>query len=302
MKCTAILFCFISFYIEMMSFPSIADEQNIKFMPGIKIGTIQSDLIREASGIVAGRRNASVLWVRNDSGNAAKIYALNPSGKLLGIFAVKGSICRDWEDIAIGPGPENNCDYLYIGDIGDNNAKYSSVIIYRVKEPDVDPNGAGKEIEIGPPDKFELVYPDGPKDAETLLVDPLTSDIYIITKRNFFSKVYLAQNPLQTDKPTMMNLVTILPWGLATGGDVSPDGKLVIVRGLTNASIWQRPEGEPLWHAFSGKYSTIELMPEPQGEGICFDPKGLGFFTVSERLHPPIYYFQGLVSTNESSD
>jgi hypothetical protein len=87
-------------------------------------------------------------------------------------------------------------------------------------------------------------------------------------------------------------LATFLPWGLATGGDVSSEGDLVIIRNLTNACIWRRSEGESLWQAFHGKYSTIELMPEPQGEAICFDADKLGFFTLSEKKHQPIYYYQ----------
>ena len=33
------------------------------------------------------------------------------------------------EDIAIGPGPITNLQYLYVGDIGDNNVSRSSVVI-----------------------------------------------------------------------------------------------------------------------------------------------------------------------------
>ena len=44
-------------------------------------------------------------------------------------------------------------------------------------------------MEIGPADSINLVYPDGSKDAETLMVDPLNGDIYIITKRELFCSV-----------------------------------------------------------------------------------------------------------------
>jgi hypothetical protein len=237
--------------------------------------------------------------VHNDSGNPAKLYAINTKGELLGIFSLTGSRCRDWEDIAVGPGPEANVDYLYIGDIGDNSGAYPSVTVYRIPEPVVDSNSIFSELQTEPAEKIEFIYPDGPKDSETLLVDPLTKDIYVITKRNLFSRVYLAPYPQSTDKPTKMLLVAILPWGLATGGDVSPDGKLVVVRGLTSASIWHRHESQPLWKAFLGDYSTIELMPEPQGEAICFDASSSGFFTTSEKPFQPIYYFQNLNLTKE---
>lgn len=289
--------CFV--VLSFLAAVSFAGEQGMKFMPGKKVGTIQSDLIQEASGIVTSRKNASVLWVHNDSGNSPKIYAINPSGELLGAFGIKDTHCRDWEDIAIGPGPEENRDYLYIGDIGDNKAKYPAVTVYRVPEPNVDNNRDGKEFEIGPAEGIELVYPDGPKDAETLLIDPITKDIYVISKRSIFSKVYLAPYPQSIEKPTKLILMSILPWGLATGGDVSRDGRLVIVRGLTSASIWHRPEGKPLWDAFEGECTSIELMPEPQGEAVCFDADMSGFFTLSEKPFQPIYYFRNVDSKED---
>jgi len=270
---------------------TIASQGELKFNPGKKIATIKSNAIQEASGIVASRKNKSILWVHNDSGNSSKIYAINYSGKLLGTFTIEGAHSRDWEDIAIGPGPNKNTDYLYIGDIGNNEGKYPTITICRIPEPNINSKFSDKKIKIGPPDVIELTYPDSPRDAETLLVDPLYGDIYVVTKRNIFSRVYHAPYPQSTDKPNVMIHVTLLPWGLATGGDVSPDGKLIIIRGPSAALIWRRPENEPLWRAFLGSYSTIELMPEPQGEAICFDSDGLGFFTLSEGTKQPLYYY-----------
>ena len=279
---------------EIFCSSAIASESDreLKFKPGVKIGTIKTDLIQEASGIAASRKNKSILWVHNDSGSSSVLYAINYTGKLLGTFIIKDARCRDWEDIAIGPGPDKNKDYLYIGDIGDNESKHSKVTIYRVPEPNVNSNASDKKIEIGPPDVIELTFPDRPKDSETLLVDPLNGDIYLITKRNLFSRVYHAPYPQSIDKPAEMVYVAILPWGFATGGDVSPDGKLVIVRVPASALIWKRSENEPLWRAFLGQYLDIELIPEPQGEAICFNSNGLGFFTLSEKANQPLYYYQ----------
>ncbi len=244
------------------------------FLPGKQVGTVQTTQIKEASGIVASRMSPGVLWVHNDSGNSPRVYALNVEGRLLGTYRLKGTRCRDWEDIAIGPGPDPQRSYLYIGEIGDNRARYPSITIYRVREPAVDPSRVLAETEIGPADAIELTYPDGPKDAETLLVDPLNSDIYVIAKREFFCRVYRAAHPQSATKRTMMKLVATLPWGFAVGGDVSPDGQWVIVRGPFSASLWRRAEGRELWRAFATECLRLELMHEPQGEGICFDRDG----------------------------
>jgi len=265
--------------------------KDIEFLPGRQVGTVQTELIAEASGIVSSYKNPSVLWVHNDSGDSAKIYAINSKGELLGKYTIEKSRCRDWEDIALGPGPDSQQQYLYIGDIGDNKAKYPSITVYRVSEPKVDPKPAVVETKIGPAESIELTYPDGPKDAETLMIDPLSGDIYIIAKREFFCRVYRAGYPQSTTSSTEMKLVATLPLGFAVAGDVSPDGRLIIVRGMFNAALWVRPEGKELWQAFSGEKYPLELKQEPQGEGICFDAEGLGYFTIGEMRHPPIYYF-----------
>jgi hypothetical protein len=262
-----------------------------EFAAAQQMGIVRSQLTREISGIVASRQSPGVLWVHNDSGDKPRVYAINTKGDLLGICNVGGATARDWEDIAIGPGPDPNRQYLYIGDIGDNQAKRPEVVIYRVPEPKISTTTDFGMMPIGPAEAIHLTYPGGPRDAETLLVDPLTRDIYVIAKRELFSKVYRAGFPQSTTGPSRMEGVTVLPWGFAVGGDVSPDGREVIVRGMFNASLWARPAGEPLWHAFSGKQIHLPLAHEPQGEAICFDSKGLGYFTISEGANPPLYYF-----------
>jgi len=276
--------------------------QNPKFVGGKQVGTVRTKLLKEASGIVASRRNPGVLWVHNDSGDSARVYAINAKGTLLGIYRIAGAQLLDWEDIAIGPGPDPNQDYLYIGDIGDNRAKRPSVTVYRIREPKVDPNQSLTDTVIGPADSINLRYPDRPRDAETLIVDPLNSDIYIISKREIFSKVYRAAHPYSTSKTSTLDIVATIPWGLAVGGDVSPDGNLVIVRGLHNASIWQRPKGQELWRAFTGRQLKVELLEEPQGEAICFDSQGRGYFTISEMPHPPLYYFGSSTASVKPKD
>lgn len=262
-----------------------------EFLPGRQVGVVQSDLLREVSGIAASRRNPGVLWVHNDSGGGARVYAIDTKASLLGACTVRGATARDWEDIAVGPGPDPNEHCLYIGDIGDNQAKRREVTVYRVPEPRIGTTTPFGQMTIGPAETITLTYPDGPRDAETLLIDPLTRDIYIVSKRTMFSRVYRAAFPQSTTLRTMMECVAVMPWGFATGGDISPDGWRVIVRGMFNASLWERPAGEPLWRAFSGKQVQIPLANEPQGEAICFDAQGKGYFTISEMAHPPLYYF-----------
>ena len=275
-----------------LSFSCASFARSDAFTSGRPLGVVQSDSLQELSGIAAGRRNPGVLWGHNDSGEAPRIYAINEKAQLLGVCNIRGANNRDWEDIAVGPGPDPNRSCLYLGDIGDNAAKYPEIIVYRVPEPKVDAATSFGQMTVGPADAIRLTYPDGPRDAETLIVDPLTRDIYVISKRELVPKVYRAAYPQSLTQQTTLEQVAVLPFGMfPTGGDVSPDGQRVIVRGMFSAAIWERPANEPLWHAFSGGAKTIPLASEPQGEAISFDRQGEGYFTISEGKHPTLYYF-----------
>jgi hypothetical protein len=260
-----------------------------KFLAGHKVGTLQSALIKESSGLAASRKNPGVLWTHNDDGPAC-VYAMTAEGKHLGVYNLEGAKNRDWEDIAIGPGPQANVEYLYVGEIGDNDSKHKSIKIYRVPEPDVNANQKPAAVTVGGVETIELTYPDGPRDAETLMVDPKTKDIYIVSKEQT-SKVYRAAYPQSTTGKTALEQVAKLHWGMATGGDISPDGNEIIIRGYYSGALWQRLKEGPLWKAFEGSECSIPIIIEKQGEALCFDANGMGYYTTSEHRYQPIYYF-----------
>ena len=261
-----------------------------QFFSGEEIGTVQYGSINEASGIVASRKNLNVLWAHNDSGDSARVFAMNTEGDHLGIYNITGAGAVDWEDIAIGPGPVADQDYLYIGDIGDNGAgRTSGVQVYRVPEPAVDPDQEPENVWLTGVETITLEYPDGARDAETLMVDPANGDIYVVSKRDSKSRVYLAAYP-QTASMTMV-FVAELPWDWATGGEISPLGTEIIIRRYADAYVWPVVDYGFLWNAFDEEPCSVPLVFEPQGEAVCFDAFGFGYFTVSENLYQPIYYF-----------
>ena len=102
-------------------------------------------------------------------------------GKLLATLTINNTKNRDWEDIAIAKDPHTGKSYIYIADIGDNNAKYNSVYIYRVREPLIANND--KIIQSSQVDTIEIQYEDGPRDAEAIFLEPKTGDIYLIRQK-----------------------------------------------------------------------------------------------------------------------
>ncbi len=55
-------------------------------------GILASDAIKETSGIAASRRVDNVWWVHNDSGDTARVFAINTSGQTLGEYALSGVV------------------------------------------------------------------------------------------------------------------------------------------------------------------------------------------------------------------
>lgn len=68
-------------------------------------GPLQEPRLIETSGLVASPSQADVLWLHNDSGDDAVIYAVSPTGKALATVLIDGMEFRDLEDIAAGPCP-----------------------------------------------------------------------------------------------------------------------------------------------------------------------------------------------------
>ncbi len=111
------------------SAPAFGERQNL--------GLVKNDDIIEASGIAASYKNKGVLWTHNDAGNENRIFALDTTGSNLGEYYLYNATNRDWEDIAIDPGPDDSKSYIYVGDIGDNDDEYIYKYIYRFEEPNV---------------------------------------------------------------------------------------------------------------------------------------------------------------------
>lgn len=259
---------------------------------GVVLGNLASPAITEASGLVWSRAHADVLWTHNDSGGSATAFALNSAGDQLGSFALMAAGAVDWEDIAIGPGPLPGQDYLYLGDIGDNFSTRPSIQIYRVAEP-ANPDLGGGQMSIGGVATLEADYPDGPHDAKTLMVDPVSGDLFIVTEAGATSQLFRWPAP-QLAGPvfTLEEVGTVAhASNNATAGDISPLGDFVIVRTGNSARLWLRAQGTPLADAFDTEPCELPLVAEFQGEAIAIHPAGDGYTTLGEALNQPLWDF-----------
>ena len=135
------------------------------------------------------RRNKGVFWIHNDSGGKNRVFAVDISGRVLGEYRLEGADARDWEDIAVGPGPRSGTSYLYVGDVGDNANRRGDVQVYRVAEPSVSTGRKPAKEKLSGVERINLRY-ENPHDhsktistdVEGILVDPLSGDLFIFGK------------------------------------------------------------------------------------------------------------------------
>lgn len=263
-------------------------------------GLIEFNAINEASGIAASWRNPGILWTHNDSGDRNRLFALDSTGSHRGVFILSGARNRDWEDIAVGPGPVKGQSCIYIADIGDNKSKHYTKYIYRVAEPEVKSAARSGTTVLGSVATFAFQYPDGNRDAEALLVDPLTQDIYIVSKREERVHVYRASWPQPFSETgfrsvTLLEFICELPASWINAGDISPDGRRVLLKNPSTLFLWERNGERPLEAVFQQAPEMLPYIQEPLGEAVCWQVNGNGYYTISEEIyHIParLYYYQ----------
>jgi hypothetical protein len=264
------------------------------FKAPVATGSVMEEGLNEISGIAVSRKNARVIWVVEDSGNGGQVHALNDAGKLLATYSIGGA-ALDMEDLSVGPGP-GGAQYLYIADIGDNTGTRPSVAIYRAPEPDVAFDQAPIVAALPMLEPLPFKYPDGSYNAEALIVDPATQDLYIITKDGFAkpNTIFRLSAP---HAPATVRTVERL--GATYGGagtdlavsaaDISADGSHIMVRALRSATHYTRVTGVSIADTIiKGTACDAELAVEDKGESISFS--ATGYFSVSEGTKVPLHF------------
>jgi hypothetical protein len=262
--------------------------QNI-FTNQINIGLLENKEIEEASGMAFSRTHDGLIYTHNDSGGGRRVFVIDSLGKGLGVFKLKGVWNRDWEDIAVGPGPDPKLNYIYVGEIGDNQERYTNIFIYRFPEPEQFLEGMEVEPEV-----LKLTYPDGAKDAETLMVDPISKDIFILSKRDSLNILYKTNQDAFEKKEAVLEKLMELPFTMSVAGDISADGREILIKNYFTVYYWTRNENETIEQALSRDPLILPYKPEPQGEAIGFHPNGKSYFTLSEKrfnIEPVLYRY-----------
>jgi hypothetical protein len=228
---------------------------------GDQVFAFDDPAIVEASALVV---QDGLFLTTNDSGDTGRVFAVDHAGRTVGVTY--------WSDDptdteALAPAGQGA---VWVGDIGDNLGRRSSIEIARV------PVGRGEQTVT--PTTYRLVYPDGATDAETLVRDPRTSRLYIASKNVFGGVLYAVPEQLDPTHANRLRAVgRVLP--VATDGSFFPDGRHLVVRNYDMAVVYSWPSLQPV--------GSFDLPHQKQGEGIAVANDGTVYVS-SEGLHSPV--------------
>lgn len=266
------------------------------FAAGKKTGAVQGLFAEELSGLAASQRTPGAYWVHNDGKKVTEIYLIDSLGAHLATLKLPLSKTQDCEDIALGIDSDTGIPYIYLADLGDNNRAFGAHFIYRIPEPALPAHEpfpvtlTAENLET-----ISFQYPDGAHyNAETLLFDPRTQDLYVMTKAHGGATLFRLAHKTGNTSITAERLGNF-PIDLATAGDVSPDGSEVLIKTKKKIYYWKVPAAENLGEALlKNNPELVPYEPETQGEAICFNRTNTGFLTSTERAKAasqPIFYF-----------
>lgn len=248
--------------------------------------------IDEASGLDAGIVNKGKFWTHNDSAGDPEVYLIDSLGKHVGTVVLKGLVNRDWEDLTVGTGPEKGKSYVYIAEIGDNNSVHDVKYIYRFEEPLLQQDQVLTIIDI---DTIAFQFDDGKRDSEALMIDDVTSDLYVFSKREKQISLYSLPFPQRTDTFLIAAKQLTMPLTQIVAADFNAVTGEVLLKNYDSVYYWKRNEAESIVELLRNKAKTLPYEPEPQGESICFDRYGKGYYTVSEEakgVKPALLFYK----------
>ncbi|MGO4341823.1 hypothetical protein [Pedococcus sp. 2YAF34] len=222
--------------------------------------------VAESSGLALSRRHPHTVWTTNDSGDSARLFAVDTrTGRTTGVHQY-GAPVRDVEALAITPQGR-----VLVGDLGDNTTSRSVVRVFWFDEPDLGDTAGGWA-------SWELEYPDGPHDAESLAVDPRSGRVYVVTKGASGAVYALPRVPSRRGVNRLTRVATAP--AVATDAVYLADGSALLVRTYTQVVRLDATAFDEVGSAF--------LPLQRQGETIALAPGGSRLLVGSEGVRSTV--------------
>ncbi|WP_258174615.1 hypothetical protein [Actinopolyspora mortivallis] len=241
--------------------------------------TPRDERLSELSGLVAGPDG---WYAVPDGGSRLRVYEMSPRDCSVVDSYHWNVDPYDVEDLARSPDGR-----LWVADTGDNSRRRDTIAVHVVS-----PEG-------GPARLYRMRYPDGPHDAEALLLGR-DGVPHVVTKNPFGTAgVYRPVGELDERRPVELERVTTLrleptdtPGGpvpsafgsvAVTGAATSAEHEVLAVRTYTEVYLY--PVSGGVAETLARDPLRIPLPGEPQGEAVAFTPGG-DLLSASERLGP----------------
>lgn len=248
------------------------------------------EFVNETSGIVASKVNPDHYWIHNDSGeDIGRTFAFNKDGEVVLELTFDEKKPVDIEDMTVED-TEAGAANLFFADIGDNDEKRETLTIHRVAEPDLS-SIKGNKLKVTS-EKMTVVYPDGAHNAETLMFDAATKELYIATKKHGGPSYIHRVGPFEAGGKVTTKKIATVDIDYATGGDISRDGKYIVIRNSLSSKgfLWTREqEGEDLASVFKREPCEAPFGYEKQGEAVGWLPDTSGYVSISEGTTPDLH-------------
>ena len=257
------------------------------------LGLLDDPRIDEASGLVASSFDPRVVWTHNDSGDVARLFAVDTTGRRLGLLYLPDAENIDFEDVARAACPDASGSCLWIADSGTNGGDRAEFVLYATPEPQVAFGVAFDDFTADRVWRFRFRYPAGVVDSEALLVDRDGGAFRTIEKVDApRARIFRSEGPLVPDTlTTLVEEATLdapgfaIPQGqMVTGAALHPTEARVLLRVYTGSYEYRLPAGQELEALAQVTPRLVAAGPlsEPQGEAIAYDGSGLNVLTVSE--------------------
>ncbi|WP_449062602.1 hypothetical protein [Planomonospora algeriensis] len=242
-------------------------------VPWAKKFSITNDRITESSGLYASPLHPGVFWTHNDGSGEPTLYAVDEKGVTKAAVGLEGATAVDTEAIGGFVDSRGNA-MLYLADIGDNEkTRTKGVTIFALPEP------ADLSFTKAKAQSYQLVYPDGPQDAEALLVHPQTGNLYVVTKSDKGGAVYAAPTALVPDVMNRLEFVTPVPH-VISDGVLNANGQMFL-RGYNKIRVFSDVAGKLL--------ETIPAPTQPQGESLAISADGRTLLAGSEGARSAVF-------------
>lgn len=255
--------------------------------------------LREISGLTASRRHADTLWMLDDGGNPARLFAVDRKGDRVATFRVEGVPKTDWEDIS---GFQlDGRDYLLIADTGDNGGLRRTLQLHVIEEP-----ASLVNARLKPAWSIVFRWPDGARDCEAVTVDARSRTVLLVSKKRQPPELFtLPLAPTGEAIATAKRIGRLrMPAALAprggsgqraplaaqvTAADVSPDGRELAVITYRHLLVYPR-QGRESWAQAVARPPIERPLPWlPQAEALGWDRDGSHLYVSGEFVPAPLY-------------